>query len=61
MVLINPEFHLQPSLHMLLLDKNIDDLVRMERLLTDTTEADWVQAAAMCEPMRYWKPYRQPT
>jgi len=40
MVLINPEFHLQSSLNALLRDKSVDDLVRMERLLTNTTETD---------------------
>ena len=60
MVLINPKFHLQPRLHSLLLDKSVDDLARLERLLTDTAEADWAQAAAMCDPMLYWRPYLQP-
>jgi hypothetical protein len=60
MVRINPEFHLQPRVRTLLLDKSVDDLARMKRLLTDTAESDWVEAAAMCNPMLNWRSYLQP-
>lgn len=58
MVRINPEFYRQPTMAMLLADLRVDEQLRMERLLTDTSEDNWAHAAVMCDPNFYWLPFR---
>ena len=60
MIRINPEFYLQPTLDAILGDTSVDESARMERLLTDPSEADWEEAAVMCDPADYWEPFLLP-
>lgn len=57
MVTINPEFHRQSSMRAILNDESLDNSGRMERLLTDTVESDWEEAANMCDPNVYWSAF----
>lgn len=60
MIRINPEFHRQPVLHALLIEPDVSESERMERLLTEPAESDWVEAAAMCDDEVYWRPFLRP-
>ena len=60
MIRINPEFHRQSRIGAILQDRSVDDSARMERLLTDTAESDWEEAATMCDPSVYWLPFITP-
>jgi hypothetical protein len=60
MVRINPEFYRQSTMASLLMDTSVDESTRMEQLLTNPDESAWEEAAVMCDPMRYWQPFRVP-
>lgn len=60
MVRINPEFYRQPIMAVILADTSVDENSRMEHLLSGPTEADWEEAAGMCDPKIYWQPFRVP-
>jgi len=57
MININPEFHKQPSINAVLKREGLDDFSKMELLLSDTTESDWAEAAAVCDKGEYWEPF----
>lgn len=60
MVRINPEWYHQPTLASLLTDTSVDESTRMEQLLTNPAEEVWDEAVLMCDPVRYWQPFRVP-
>ena len=60
MVRINPEWYRQPTLASLLRDTSVDESTRMEQLLTNPSEEVWDEAVLMCDPVRYWQPFRMP-
>ena len=54
MITINPEWHRQPHIHAILQDKALAPPDRREKLLTDVSDDEWEEAAAMTDGNRYW-------
>lgn len=54
MVTVNPEFHKQEHIHAILENRAIPEAERLQRILSDVSDEDWEQAAAMVNPTLYW-------
>ncbi len=54
MVTINPDWHRQPHIQRILQDGSLTPPERREKLLTDVSDDEWEEAAAMTDANRYW-------
>jgi hypothetical protein len=58
MITIHPEFHKQPKIRAILSDSAAPESVRMERLLSEPTDAEWEEATPPGDQRVYWAPFR---
>lgn len=51
---VGPGFHTQPRIRSILERRDIDELVRLDRIVDEVDDASWEEARRMTDPGVYW-------
>ncbi|MCY1071382.1 hypothetical protein OV090_41955 [Nannocystis sp. RBIL2] len=54
MLAVGPCFHVQPKIQAILDQRDLDEQVRLDRIVDDVDDAAWEEAARITNPAAYW-------
>ncbi|MDC0720955.1 hypothetical protein [Nannocystis bainbridge] len=54
MLAVGPCFHLQPKIQAILDQRELDEQVRLDRIVDDVDDVAWEEAAVVTDPAVYW-------